>query len=427
MMNFRKWDILIIGESQLQDPDFMELLVLCGTYHKPIYLYVDSMEAKLDAQNHEAGTYLGDILVGEEALQACAKKNRICWMNVPRYDDAVRYPVLDRVGDFIDTKNRYDRKNQRMSLAVLTLGILLIIYGAYQDMIALMILGMILALIGIFIPVCCGTKGTGSILLGLIMVYNQRGKPMKLRYKLTSILIAFACTGCHMIPGSNSEHSGKAQTKQSYSTDFFSKVEIKRTRTTSRCDVAITDEHTSSKQLQLPFHFQETSYYCVPACIQMVLEYYGIYETQEVLAKELDTSAMTGTEYVDMAKVLNYHIFGKEEVTLEEAGFRIQTLSRHDRDDMKKADLSRRIKQNIDGNYPVFVAVDLKTVYPEYNVSANHMIIIHGYEMDETNTQLQSVMILDPYEKISQYNRSKLDFSILYEALILNEEPAYIY
>lgn len=168
MMNFHKWDILIIGESQLQDPDFTELLVLCGTYHKPIYLYVDSMEAKLDAQNHEAGTYLGDILVGEEALQACAKNNRICWMNIPRYDDAVRYTVLDRVGEFIDSKNRYDRKNQRMSLAVLTLGVLLIIYGAYQDMIALIIFGMILALIGIFIPVCCGTKGTGSILLGLM-------------------------------------------------------------------------------------------------------------------------------------------------------------------------------------------------------------------------------------------------------------------
>lgn len=259
------------------------------------------------------------------------------------------------------------------------------------------------------------------------MVYNQRGKAIKSRYKLTCILIAFACTGCYRMPTSNSEHSGKTQTKQLYTTDTFQKVEIKRTRTTSSGDVPITNEHTSSKQLQLPFHFQETSYYCVPACIQMVLEYYGIYETQEVLAKELHTSAVTGTEYVDMAKVLNRHMFGKEEVTLEEAGFRIQTLSRHDRDDMKKADISRRIKQNIDGNYPVIVAVDLKTVYPEYHVSANHMIIIHGYEMDETNTQLQSVMILDPYEKISQYNRSKLDFSILYEALILNEEPAYIY
>lgn len=253
---------------------------------------------------------------------------------------------------------------------------------------------------------------------------DKGSEHMKQRYGSLILLMLLACTGCNMTSDSDTIHAGKRMYRTSPMSNQLQQRKMKQTRT-SPVDISIS--HNMVKQLWLPYHVQETNYYCVPACIQIALEYYGIIKTQALLANELHTSSVTGTEYVDMARVLNHHIFGKEEVTLDEAGFRIQTVNRLDRDDNKKDDLARRIKQNIDDHYPVFVAVDLKTVYPEYGVSANHMIIIHGYEMDETNTQLQSVMILDPYEKISSYNRSQIDFSTLYEALIQNEEPAYIY
>lgn len=168
MMNVRKWDILVIGESQFYDPDFMELLVLCGTYHKPIYLYVETPQSQLEAQSHENGGYLGDILIGKHALEACAKKKRICWMSELRYETIKAFVVSSNVRDFITAKNRYDRINQYWSLAILTLGVLLVLYGVYKELPAMIIFGAIFIVIGTLLPVCRGSKGTGSILLGFL-------------------------------------------------------------------------------------------------------------------------------------------------------------------------------------------------------------------------------------------------------------------
>ena len=64
------------------------------------------------------------------------------------------------------------------------------------------------------------------------------------------------------------------------------------------------DEHKQNK-LPIVQSMQETSYYCVPACIQMALRYHAIESTQQHLAQQLHTDPVTGTEYVDMARVLN--------------------------------------------------------------------------------------------------------------------------
>ena len=50
--------------------------------------------------------------------------------------------------------------------------------------------------------------------------------------------------------------------------------------------------------------------YCGPACLQMVLEYFGIRETQKKLGKIAGTTRVTGTTHKGMKRALQSYGFG---------------------------------------------------------------------------------------------------------------------
>jgi ABC-type bacteriocin/lantibiotic exporter with double-glycine peptidase domain len=52
--------------------------------------------------------------------------------------------------------------------------------------------------------------------------------------------------------------------------------------------------HPSNSLLNVPHHHQESDGYCLPACVQMVLDYLGLPCTQEQLACELDVRPPLG-------------------------------------------------------------------------------------------------------------------------------------
>ena len=52
--------------------------------------------------------------------------------------------------------------------------------------------------------------------------------------------------------------------------------------------------HPSSSLLNVPHHPQESDGYCLPACVQMVLDYLGIPYAQEQLARELSVRPPLG-------------------------------------------------------------------------------------------------------------------------------------
>jgi len=52
--------------------------------------------------------------------------------------------------------------------------------------------------------------------------------------------------------------------------------------------------HPSSSLLNIPHHPQENDGYCLPACVQMVLDYLGLPHAQEQLARELDVRPTLG-------------------------------------------------------------------------------------------------------------------------------------
>ena len=73
--------------------------------------------------------------------------------------------------------------------------------------------------------------------------------------------------------------------------------------------------------MNIPYHKQITDYYCGPASLQMVLEYFGIHTSQQKLAEHLNTTPDNGTDHSDLIRVAREHGFYcyvNQESTLEE-------------------------------------------------------------------------------------------------------------
>lgn len=182
-------------------------------------------------------------------------------------------------------------------------------------------------------------------------------------------------------------------------------------------------------QLNIAQSIQENNYFCVPACLQMVLRYYGIHVEQNQLADEMNTHPISGTEYVDLATIVNTYLFHKKLALDNESGYHIQTLSIGDKNPQIATDFQRRVKENINTNYPLFVAVDMQRLYPELR-SANHMIIIHGYATYKDSDKIAFYYAIDPYSLVQDpiYGGYKMfTEDELIHAIISNEEPAYLW
>lgn len=195
--------------------------------------------------------------------------------------------------------------------------------------------------------------------------------------------------------------------------------------------VQITEPTKENKivQLQLQQSVQETHYYCVPACVQMVLRYHGIEVSQSDLAKEMKAHPVTGTEYIDMVKTLNAYLFHTGVVEDTQPGYHIQTIAVHDQDPSIAQTFEQRIKMDIDHQDPAFAAIDVHALYP-LSATGNHMIVITGYEWDSTQNRIKKYYILDPSYVVQDatYGGKKIVSSEeLMRAIITNDEPAYLW
>lgn len=181
-------------------------------------------------------------------------------------------------------------------------------------------------------------------------------------------------------------------------------------------------------QLMLSQSVQENNYYCVPACLQMVLKYKNINRSQSELAAELNTKEITGTEYIDLTRVVNKYLFNNENVGYNEPGYHIQTLTRYDNNPQIANVFERRVRSDISTDDPVFVAVDVKALYPHLN-SGNHMIVVTGYALYEGTDNI-AYYYIDPSYVVQDSVYGGLKTATkeeLINAIIVNDEPAYIY
>lgn len=174
---------------------------------------------------------------------------------------------------------------------------------------------------------------------------------------------------------------------------------------------------------------QENNYFCGPAILQMILSYHGIASDQNDLARQLHTSSVTGTEYADMARVLNTYLFGCEIPAAHAPGYRVQELvpGSVSSEDMRL--LCERIKTDMSTGDPVPLAVDLGALYPEL-FSANHFVLVVGYKTAPGSNEITDLYVRDPSYKVQDPQWQGLKVFTLSEirnALNRNTEPAYVW
>lgn len=174
---------------------------------------------------------------------------------------------------------------------------------------------------------------------------------------------------------------------------------------------------------------QENGYYCVPAVVQMALRHHGIEVDQTSLAQDMNTHPVTGTEYIDTAQVLNSYLFDKRDAAPGEPGYRVQTITIGDTDPQIVADFEHRVKTNLADGYFVLAAIDVHLIYPEQR-SGNHMLLITGYTTAPGSDQIVSYRAIDPSYVVQDPVHGGIKIipaDELYNAIINNEEPAYIW
>lgn len=174
---------------------------------------------------------------------------------------------------------------------------------------------------------------------------------------------------------------------------------------------------------------QENGYYCVPAVVQMALRHHGIEVDQTSLAQDMNTHPVTGTEYLDTAQVLNSYLFDKRNAAPGEPGYRVQTIAIGDTDPQIVADFEHRVKTNLADGYFVLAAIDVHLIYPEQK-SGNHMLLITGYTTAPGSDQIVSYRAIDPSYVVQDPVHGGIKIipaHELYDAIIYNEEPAYIW
>ncbi|PJM79879.1 C39 family peptidase [Bifidobacterium scaligerum] len=188
------------------------------------------------------------------------------------------------------------------------------------------------------------------------------------------------------------------------------------------------ESNTGRVMLDVPQRVQETGYWCVPGSLQMVLAYKGVDVDQATLAERMDTKPVTGTEYVDLARVANAYLFGEETPTPSGAGYRVQTIAIGDKDPSVAQMFAQRVKTDLADDYPVFAAVDVHVLYPLFG-HGNHVVVVMGYDMDKNGTITQ-YHILDPSYNVQDpvhAGHKVVDADTMMSAIVDNEEPAYVW
>lgn len=78
------------------------------------------------------------------------------------------------------------------------------------------------------------------------------------------------------------------------------------------------------RYLDVPYFKQDTLYTCGPTSLQMVFAYYGIRESEEGLATEVDSDADVGTQHREMVAAVTrrgLHAYVNDNATLDEVAY----------------------------------------------------------------------------------------------------------
>jgi hypothetical protein len=165
---------------------------------------------------------------------------------------------------------------------------------------------------------------------------------------------------------------------------------------------------TLSHYLSVPFHYQETSYYCGPASLEMIFDYYGTDILQIEIADVASTSEESGGtglwEMIRAAHFSNLSLSVVNELPWSIRGYSARSLGYAA---FERFDLSlENLKSLLASGYPIVVA----TLYSRQWTNGHFRVVV-GY--NETHVTLHDPWFNSPYEG-PNVNMSNSEFLYLW-------------
>ena len=148
------------------------------------------------------------------------------------------------------------------------------------------------------------------------------------------------------------------------------------------------------------------------------MAYHGLYETQDVLAEELNTHHITGTEYEDLARVATNRIFANG------GGQYSYCIPSSDED---RTLFEERVIQDMKTSDPVFCSINNAVMYGDVP-DVVHEVVLVGVTVEDGH--IVKAIFFDPsYSRQDPYygGLKYCSGDELWNAMINNREPGYVY
>lgn len=150
---------------------------------------------------------------------------------------------------------------------------------------------------------------------------------------------------------------------------------------------------------------------------------------QSLLAVQMHTDPVTGTEYEDLARVASEYIFGKEPACDLDAGYRAAVFkdTGFNRSDMDL--FLKRAGADLQNGDPVIAGVDNTVLHPELGIQGVHVILLTGMNKAASSNEIVSFTAMDPSYVWQKSNPAFFTISTqqLYEAFAACKEPGYVW
>lgn len=230
---------------------------------------------------------------------------------------------------------------------------------------------------------------------------------------------------------SQSDHSQKDASHSAIESTESLSSELPQAKDSRSQDLNATKNSSahSGQKGDIPAAVQEESFYCAPAVMQSLLACHGIHVEQSLLAVQMHTDPVTGTEYEDLARVASEYIFGKEPACDLDAGYRAAVFkdTGFNRSDMDL--FLKRAGADLQNGDPVIAGVDNTVLHPELGIQGVHVILLTGMNKAASSNEIVSFTAMDPSYVWQKSNPAFFTISTqqLYEAFAACKEPGYVW
>lgn len=181
-------------------------------------------------------------------------------------------------------------------------------------------------------------------------------------------------------------------------------------------------------RLNVPQSIQETSWWSGPACLQMILSYYGLSVSQSQLAAELGTTAENKTKLENLAYIANQYLYHGSPQSTTAPGYRAVILPAWTTQENERAVFEKRVLNDLVNGIPVVVSINTVYAYNQPNNEAN-LVVIYGAELNASGAPI-AFYFLEPsyiYQDPTHQGRKTIPATTLWTCMSQNPSPGYVW